>query len=349
MHRTKLLPFAMILCATTSAGYTDCGGVAPTTELPPEPESCADHDEAECAADPRCEAVYSSDCACPEICIPDPNGGCLPCDCPPGQSTFSCDERSACDESLVCDALYCPYGYAVDESGCPTCGCVEPPSGCEGLVEEQCLSTPGCAPIYGGGGGGAPCTCPVCDPAEGEECPPCTCDASEPDPGFRPGPPQDGYVGCTSTDPCAGLSEEACVGTPGCHPEYVGPQCFSLPCDPSSDPACDGEAPPPPCDPLPASYAGCFIDAEPPPVGCTSDAECPGGYCELFGGGAAPCPEGGDCGRPIPPPPGGICVAVSCDDGEAVLCDALPPTCSAGQVVAARNGCWACVDARTCT
>lgn len=73
---------------------------------------------------------------------------------------------------------------------------------------------------------------------------------------------------------------------------------------------------------------------------CTSDADCPGGYCESY----ATC-LGLDC----PPPPPNECVEVDCDDGSSLhpLCD-IRPVCDSGQVSAVINGCFECVEARTC-
>ena len=63
---------------------------------------------------------------------------------------------------------------------------------------------------------------------------------------------------------------------------------------------------------------------------CSDDFECPNGYCEL---------------RVDDDP---FCVYPNCDDGTEVLCDAEPPECYDTDVVAVQNGCWACLDARTC-
>lgn len=76
------------------------------------------------------------------------------------------------------------------------------------------------------------------------------------------------------------------------------------------------------------------------PDTCTSDADCPDGYCEHY----ATCLA---IGCPPPPPP--QCVAADCDDGSRLhpLCDQRP-VCEDGEVSAVINGCFQCVDARTC-
>ena len=118
MERSRALLLCLMLCAA-SAGSTDCGGESPTVPLPP-PEDCSGHDETECLADDRCEALYSSDCVCPAICRPAPDGeGCLPCECASSETYAGCRERSVC-ETFICDAIYCPYGNLVGANGCTT-------------------------------------------------------------------------------------------------------------------------------------------------------------------------------------------------------------------------------------
>jgi hypothetical protein len=78
----------------------------------------------------------------------------------------------------------------------------------------------------------------------------------------------------------------------------------------------------------------CAVDA------CATDADCPDGYCEHF----ATCTAIG-----CPPPPPSECVPADCDDGSSLnpLCD-IREVCAEGQVSAVINGCFHCVDARTC-
>ncbi len=69
---------------------------------------------------------------------------------------------------------------------------------------------------------------------------------------------------------------------------------------------------------------------------CDEDADCPDGYCDPMACDTddAPCPL--------------ACFYPNCDDDTQVLCDALPPDCPPGETAAVRNGCFMCVDARTC-
>ena len=93
------------------------------------------------------------------------------------------------------------------------------------------------------------------------------------------------------------------------------------------DGVCDSWCPEPDPD--------CGIDV------CTSDSDCPGGYCEHF----ASC-----LATNCPPPPPPQCVASQCEgDGSTnhPLCD-IVPACEEGQVAVVNNGCFECVDARTC-
>lgn len=73
--------------------------------------------------------------------------------------------------------------------------------------------------------------------------------------------------------------------------------------------------------------------------GCQDDADCPNGYCEI-----TPACDGPDC----PPVAPSECVVPNCDDGSENFCNALEPTCATGETAAQQDGCWVCVDARTC-
>ncbi len=399
-------------------GFTDGGCFGfdePGQPDDPPPAACEGLDERACLASDGCVAVYDQvavDC----FCAPCREGeDCPLCDCGGGvPTTYSHCAPSEPTCPAVCD-IYCEFGNVLDENGCETCSCNPPPGPCEVLDERACVSTPGCAPIYGGVGGGGACECPGCF---GGDCPPCDC-AEEPAP--RPDP---GFQGCVTVDRCANLSERECVATPGCAPAYGG-ACPAIACDPDdpSCPTCDpaegylgwsdadcepgfvceyaqpgggsggaedcacrcddagncydcdcGGARPEPAGVCVPAEPGCRADVDCGPNGhcwdgfcyhegcrtddecagglcvegvctypteeCWDDSECPGGYCELFDCGA---PDGADCIRA-----GGQCVYVSCDDGQPTLCDMIPPECAPGQVAAARDGCWECVDARTC-
>ena len=111
--------------------------------------------------------------------------------------------------------------------------------------------------------------------------------------------------------------------------------------------------PPPVCRGglIPAAQNGCYVCVDPtscqPPAAelCSSDADCANGYCDVSGSGEAPDPDPGT--RPVPVYRG-VCVYPSCDDGSVPTCLAQKPICEPGEVAAVVNGCFSCVDARTC-
>lgn len=65
-------------------------------------------------------------------------------------------------------------------------------------------------------------------------------------------------------------------------------------------------------------------------LNCSDDFECPDGYC-IRGTEDDP-----------------TCVYPNCDDGTELACRALKPDCYDSDVAAVINGCWECLDARTC-
>lgn len=81
------------------------------------------------------------------------------------------------------------------------------------------------------------------------------------------------------------------------------------------------------------------VPTEPAPEACVDDADCPNGYCESF----ASCLAIG-----CPPPPPNQCVVPDCGDGSELVCRMLPLDCGPGMNAAVIQGCWQCVDARTC-
>lgn len=368
-------------CACTGGGAArpcgpgdDCGAPDPIPEPcdcpPPERvfDQCRDRDpcegldEAACNADPACEALYAPTRG-DALCAPDhPRCGGT------GTGYAGCYTAPVDCPAVAC-TLYCEFGFATGADGCPECSCnPPPPDGCSGLSEGACIDRAGCHPIYGDEG--EPCAC-----APGEDCactgggsggssgerpdagssdggasdggssggaraPECDCDPSVPDCGCgnpRPAPPPHEYLGCEPDAPppvgCARLDEESCRESAACEPIYVTESC-SNECDPN-EPHCspDGFRP---CDPV-IRYAGC--QDRRPMDECRSDADCPNGYCEQF----ASC-----AGLGCPPPPPAQCVYPQCGDGSALACRALPPTCAAGETLGVVNGCWACLDARSC-
>jgi hypothetical protein len=363
-----LLPLASSLLLFGFTGGS-CGGFeVPPEPLPlPPPPACAALDEAACDLRGDCRADYASSgtCACPAC---EPGLRCPPCECSEEITFLGCVERgpcegldeAACNSNPACEAqyflppcvahctgdegceivecpdvpvfggciepvecgpvceIYCEFGNVIDENGCATCACNPPPPVCGPVCDIYCefgnvIDENGCE------------TCACNPPPAG-----CGSDADCPN----------GYCGLVGYCGTCGDDEP-------CPPPEPATQCVFPNCDDGLPVLCD--ALPPICAPgqVAAARDGCYAcldartcgDVPPPPAGCQTDADCPEGYCEHF----ATC-AGLDC----PPPPPSICVAVECGDGQPVLCDALPPECAPGQVAAARNGCYACVDARTC-
>ncbi|RMG19394.1 MAG: hypothetical protein D6729_05325 [Deltaproteobacteria bacterium] len=250
-------------------------------------------------------------------------------DCPTGQICGLTEECAPCDAppGAACDAVCVQVGQ-----------CVTPPETCQS--DDECGPGERCVIDY---------ECPPCVDEEPACLAPCQavghCEA--------------GPTECYDHDDCGNGEYCDFRGTPtplpepgyeeredGCEPPPLG-QCQPLPEQCYSDEECpedfycsfDPEA----SGPDRCIGAGQCVRREPEPVGCTWDGDCPNGYCEL---GVAPwdCEEGYDCeGRGL-----GQCVYPKCDDGSPALCDMMPPLCPPGQTAAVRNGCWECVDARTC-
>lgn len=319
------LTLLFVTSALLMSGFTggSCAGpVDPPRPLQPsQPPACERLDDNACAARGDCTAVYEQACACPD-CGPDLD--CFPCDC--------------VDPSFV------------------SC---HPNDPCAGLSESACNATPSCAPQYMV----PPCPAIACAP--GERCIQPTCPdvaefyacASEPPP-----PPVCSGVTCTlyceygfatGEDGC-----EICACNEPPPPPICGDVICTLACeygfatgeDGCEICACNQPPPPPLCEPVlcelycengfATDEFGCETCAcNPSQNECETDSDCPGGYCEHF----ATC-AGLDC----PPPPPNACIFTSCDDGSEVVCDAIPPDCGPGRVAAVRNGCFACLDARTC-
>lgn len=275
-----------------------CPGCLPGEECPPctceapsftachPNDPCAGLGEAACEADPMCELMRLEP-ICPAIACA-PGERCAEPICP--EATFECQVREpeppACS-GVVC-TLYCEYGFAAGEDGCPICACnpePPPPPFCEPVACELYCED-GFATDENG--------CAIC--------------------------------ACNPTSACEALDEVACASHPECNPRYGFDPCGSA-CDPGEDCAAV-------CVPT-YVYEGCA----PAEQGCSDDADCPNGYCEHF----ATC-----AGLNCPPPPPSVCIESECGDGSLVVCDAIPPTCAPGETVAVRNGCFDCVDARTC-
>lgn len=295
----------------------------------------------------------------------------------PFSAGFTCNinvvEEGCTDLDEVCPNLACPAGYAQNEDGCPICDCAVPDD--DGGTPDDGGTVVSCSADFECAEGQFCDTVNFCESACGEARPgepqdcPAVCLGRCVD-GEPPPPP----TGCFTDDDCG--EGEICVfggGTepaPACDPDgnncedeagLVAPQgqcvreepppstvCFDdLDCPEGQVCAFDGgsaggdAAPcaPETCDP-PQQQGICVDDGEPPPAEeCFSDEDCPNGFCEI----GSTC-AGLDC----PPPPPNQCVVPNCDDDSQAICDMMPPECPTGETAAIRNGCFQCVDARTC-
>ncbi len=324
-HGTAILFAASALIMSGFTGGS-CGPIDPPSPLPPAPIAACDQlEEQSCNARGDCTAVYEQACACP-ACDPE-FGECFPCDCVEpgfvschpndpcaGLSELACDRDAACSPTYVvppCPEVACP----------PGANCLPPE--CPDVPEYyECSPTPPPPPVCPAIGCRLYCEAGMVIGPDGCE----TCECNEP----PPPPVCDGVV-------CTLYCEYGfATGPDGCE------ICV-----------CNEPPPPPPmCEPVLCEIyceygfvvdeSGCEIcqcNERPTDPGCRDDADCPGGYCEHF----ATC-AGLDC----PPPPPSVCIDVNCDDGSLLICDAIEPRCPPGEVVAVRNGCYQCLDARSC-
>jgi len=287
------------------------------------PVGCENLDEAQCSQTPGCHGEYLE----------------TPCARPCDPSTGSCGDEG--------DRVSCPPAFVCrpDET------------------KPECWSDADCGRGYvcafstdvdGGNGGGA----------------------LRPDPAQpAPPPPQGGVCvlvnngGCNSDVDCptgycdySGFGPDADRAQPA-PPEEEDPtqpppppggQCIAVSCGDGTSILCDAVAPS--CGPgaVAGALNGCYgcYDARSctlldQPTFCTSDAECPNGYCDpAIRGGARP---GGGDEAAFPAPPGGQCVYPVCGDGSQLMCRSLQPECGEGFTAAVVNGCWDCLDARACS
>ncbi len=330
-------------------GERRCDAVFTACEAIEGPESC--QSDADCAEGFACELAPSQeDCLCASCA---PGEDCEPCSCGgpvvgEGQCVpvaVSCFEDSDCGRGERCEfgleggrqpapddgADICVCPDCEEGSDCPPCEC----GGGEGPSREEGVCVEDLRECYSDGDCGRDEYCSF-DEGQGErpEPAPCACDC-------EPGTDCD----CACEDPGFVAPAGVCVERPlvYCYDDSDcghGQICEAREGDGESDELCDCA----PCDEDDENCAPCNCGAPAPrPEGvcvdaqvqeCESDTDCPGGYCVFDCDGSDAC--------------GSRCIPLGCDDGSDVLCDALPPECPEGLIVAARGGCWACVDPQSC-
>lgn len=83
----------------------------------------------------------------------------------------------------------------------------------------------------------------------------------------------------------------------------------------------------------------CEAPASTGPTRCRGDAACAAGeYCDACG--SSSCPECDDCIA--------TCAPHLCDSESTLTCRCAQPECGEDGVAVIREGCWVCVDVRTC-
>lgn len=271
-----------------------------------------------------------------------------------GSCAAACGGQSA--DGCYCDDLCESYGDCCDDY---QSACVEPESNAcfddsQCAAGEFCLAedTQGCCPPN------ALCSFDIA-PCQGQCTAPVICPAFIPTCDEGEEPADVNGNGCI--DGCAPIAEIECFDDSVC-PE--GQACVALDntetcCPPNA--LCSMDIPPcagvcevvtiacpeiwPVCgnneEPADTNGDGCIDGCAPTePVQCQVDADCADGYCEHF----ATCMA---IGCPAPPPP--MCIFPNCDDGTIPACKlAAMPECDDDEVLAIKNSCFACVDARTC-
>ena len=314
--------------------YTGCGNFGPNGacgwELNEKYLACLEEFSGGGGGD---ECKSDADCAAGQVCVFEP---CPACDCWPGDPNCycpPCEGIGTCvddpDEPMWCSTdSDCPAGYYCDCSMDPFAGglvacflvCVP-----EDEPELPCTSDADCPPDMVCTDWGCP-DCACLDPSVPCECPPCFGTCAEKPPTIE---------ACHSDSECpAGMVcdlENYCLPPPGCGPGQDCPAvCYGMcvPDQPPNDYDCTTDAdckpglvcdfvvcsgcvcgPNEPCDcpPEPECWGHC---AEPGPMPCWDDVDCPDGwYCDGAGAAAkVPCMEGDpDCGG-VAPPPAGYCL-----------------------------------------
>ena len=226
-------------------------------------------------------------------------------------------------------AVITALGLGASGFGPGSCGPgLEPePALCEGLSEEACIDTEGCAPTYFQ----TLCACAPCA-REDDPCPPCDCDApqyagcgvQQPDQPPPPPPPS----------PCENLDEQTCIAHPACRPVYFEPEPGTR-CGPAGRclgafAGCvDGPTtpPPPPCELLEERACLQRADCEPAYDRCADGERCGGGFA--------------GCRTACAP----VACAMWCENGFArdargcEICACAEPGCSSDRDCAAGQRC----------
>ena len=263
---------------------------------------------------------------------------------------FCLEPDPDCDES---NPDWCDFHGLYDDDDCEWL-CPEPDPGCDGL--EYCAHRG----HYGDGycDSWCPEPDPDCGDAESDECERqgfygdgiCSPGCPQVDPDCVCHQTEDGHcqLDCPQRDPDCGCHEvldEVC--DPDCAEPDLDCACHEARngwCDPrcpQPDPDCAG--PTDECaehgyyDDGRICHTGCPL-VDPDCLDCLledGDLDCPNGYCEPVENQGVETPELGRCVYP------------DCD-GSPLVCDDVAPTCPVGQTPAVLDGCWVCVDARTC-
>ncbi len=293
-----------------------CGECLPQcVPVGPQPGPC--NDDGDCPAGHHCEPVF-----CDMACVPDGQGGCLPCNdgflgqCVP-DAQQGCRDDAECAPGEKCQ-VYCM-------------GLCDPTTGCGEVCQGVCVAQGGCTSDDECGEGfhcewvctagcgyatpdGAPRSTdpasPPCDPTMGECFGQCV-----------PNPPPEQPCDTDADCPAGFVCEPVlCVQAESCLPDASG-ECVPLPCNEGHLGVC-----------VPAPQEGCQSDEE-----CALDERCevyctglcdPAsgcgevcfGQCVLAGCGGG-CPEGFECVTACPDcPPGRDC------RGECIEeCVTVPP------------------------
>jgi hypothetical protein len=295
-------------------------------------DPCQRLSEAECSLDAdSCEPRYMTACPSP----PPPSGGAGGAQLPPECTTtyagcFSTGAPS-CTSDAECPNAYCDFAEICDRSGkctvsgtCRAASCDEGPASCDALPPVCPVGQT--AAVRGG--------CWRCVDAR-------TC--------------QDPSSACFADDACLNGYCHRVDGPDGAPGQRPPPgECVFPTCGDGSTLGCRRAMPICPPGQTAEIVNGCYgdcVDARTcTTVGhetpCTTDAECPNGYCGVSSGDSGGSAGSGGASRPAPPPM--VCTYPTCaGDGGPVSC-LIQLSCPPGQAPAPRDGCFECVDARSC-